>query len=214
MASRVPIAAQTENTNRLEAFSDGVFAIAITLLVIDLKAPQDLPAGVSLASALRHQWPDYLAFVTSFATIGIMWINHHRLFRMIGKCDHNLLVLNTLLLLGVTFVPFPTAILAEHLGEPGQHTAALVYSGTFTVIAVAFNALWRYAAHEGRLLAAEVSDAEVKAQTRQYAFGPLIYLSAFVVAWISVTASVALSLGLALFFALPPRRGASESNPA
>src|SRR5215469_2591255 len=105
-------------TGRVEAFSDGIFAIAATLLVLDLKVPQT--GGRTLASALRSQWPTYLAFVTSFATILIMWINHHRIFTLIGRSDDRLLFYNGLLLFGVTLVPFPTALVAEYLRHDGQ----------------------------------------------------------------------------------------------
>src|SRR5512132_2117231 len=101
---------QEKETGRIEAFSDGVFAIAITLLVLDLKVPRDLDEGVSLAQALLRQWPSYLAFIASFATIGVMWINHHKLFTLIKRSDDVLLILNVILLLGVTLTPFPTAL--------------------------------------------------------------------------------------------------------
>src|SRR5882672_2129896 len=93
-------------TGRIEAFSDGVFAIAITLLVLDLKVPRALQDGRTLASSLGAMWPSYLAFVTSFATILIMWINHHRMFTLIGRADDRVMFYNGLLLLGVTVVPF------------------------------------------------------------------------------------------------------------
>jgi len=95
-----------KETGRIEAFSDGVFAIAMTLLVLDLKVPKEVGVNLSLASALLEQWPSYLAFLISFATVGIMWMNHHRLFTLIHRTDHWLLVLNGLLLLGVTRFPF------------------------------------------------------------------------------------------------------------
>jgi len=101
-------------TSRLEAFSDGVFAIAITLLILEIKVPPPGAAG-ELGPALARLWPSYLALVTSFANVGVMWINHHRLFGLIERTDEGLLGLNLLLLLGVTLVPFPTALLAEHL---------------------------------------------------------------------------------------------------
>src|SRR5215813_3568997 len=101
--------AVSSETSRIEAFSDGVFAIAITLLVLDLKVPPD-PSGIHrLAELLLSEWPAYLAFLTSFATILIMWINHHRIFTLVGRSDDRLLFYNGLLLLGVTVVPFPTS---------------------------------------------------------------------------------------------------------
>ena len=132
---------ENKETGRVEAFSDGVFAIAITLLVLNIQVPHDLPVGKSLAGALIDQWPTYLAFVTSFATIGIMWINHHRLFTHIRRSDNTLLVLNGLLLMGITVVPFPTALLAAYIGHPDEQVAALVYGGTLVLIAIFFNVL-------------------------------------------------------------------------
>ena len=194
-----------KETGRVEAFSDGVFAIASTLLVLDIKVPAGIQAGPHLLRALVDQWPGYLAFVTSFATIGIMWINHHRLFTLIRRTDHSLLVLNALLLLGITFVPFPTALLAAYVGKPGETAAALVYTGTFTVVAVIFNVFWRYAAHGHRLLDRRASPEAVRAITRAYAWGPPVYFLSFCVAAVSVGASLAMTVALAVFFALPDR---------
>ena len=190
---------ETETT-RIEAFSDGMFAIAITLLILEIKVPA---AGQeNLATALLRQWPSYLAFFLSFAFIGIMWMNHHRMFTHIRRSDDTLLVLNLLLLLGVTAVPFPTAVLAAHLGTADQRTAALLYNGVFVVIAVFFNVLWRYAVSR-HLLDKSVA-ASAAMISRQYAFGPLIYLICFVLAWVDVRISLALNVALAIFFALPP----------
>ena len=140
------------DTTRLEAFSDGVFAIAITLLVLDLKVPREIAEGPSLGHVLLAQWPGYLAFVTSFLTILIMWVNHHRMFTLIGRCDHRLLFYNGLLLMGITLVPFPTSLVADSLRHDGERTAALVYNGTFIFIAICFNLSWRTAAVDDRLL--------------------------------------------------------------
>ena len=201
---------QVNETVRVEAFSDGVFAIAITLLVLELKVPEHQEPG-TLSRQLLEEWPMYFAFLTSFLTIGIMWLNHHRLFTLIQRCTHSLILLNTLLLLGVTVVPFPTAVLAENLGEPlNERTAALLYNGWFVFIAIAFNVLWRYASADHRLLGESVDRAAVKAQTKQYAFGPIFYLIALAASFINVPLGIGISLALALFFALPPR---SLSHP-
>ncbi len=197
---------ESQETGRIEAFSDGVFAIAITLLILDRKVPPRASGRPDeRAHALLVQWPNYLAYLTSFLTIGVMWMNHHRLFNLIRRSDHLLMVLNTLLLLGISVVPFPTSVLAEYLGHPGGALAAMVYSGTYVVIAIFFNVLWHYAAGGMRLLGDDVDPAAVVAQTRQYAFGPVCYLVAFALAFVSVAASVAVNLALGLFFALPPR---------
>jgi uncharacterized membrane protein len=194
-----------KETGRIEAFSDGVFAIAITLLVLDIKVPRELPESARLIDALLAQWPAYFAFVPSFATIGIMWINHHRLFNLIKRSDQMLLVLNGLLLLGITFVPFPTALVAEYIGHPDERVAALVYNGTFVVTAILFNVLWHYAAYKNRLLDPRSDPRAVQSITRQYAFGPLIYLVAFGLAFFSATASLVMNMLLALSFAIPGR---------
>jgi uncharacterized membrane protein len=191
---------QTE-TARIEAFSDGVFAIAITLLILEIKVPHRDQG--SLVAGLLHQWPSYLAFLLSFAYIGIMWINHHRMFTHIKRSNDVLKILNLLLLLGVTIVPFPTAVLAEHLGGPYQRTAALIYNATFILIAVFFNLLWRYAVSHG-LLHEDVIMESAAGLSTQYAVGPLLYAVCLVIAWFNVRASVIANTALAVFFALPP----------
>jgi TMEM175 potassium channel family protein len=196
--------AGVKETARLEAFSDGVFAIAITLLVLELKVPHASElrqSGRRLTGALLHQWPSFLAYITSFATILVMWVNHHRLFTYIRRTNPLFLYLNGLLLLFVTFVPFPTALVAEHIEEPEARTAAAVYAGTYVAIAIVFNVLWRYAASGRRLLDSGASAAEIEAITGQYRIGPAMYLAAFALAFFSVAASVGLCLGLALYFA-------------
>ena len=194
---------EIKETGRIEAFSDGVFAVAITLLALDLKVPHDMADGRSLGRALLAQWPSYLAFVTSFATIGIMWINHHRLFTHIRRTDNTLLVLNGLLLLGVTFVPFPTAVVAEYIPRPAGQAAAVLFSGTYTVLAVMFNLLWRYSSGKNRLLDRRADPRVVEAITRGYSVGPPLYFLSFALAFVNVAASIVMNLLLAIFFALP-----------
>ena len=193
-----------KETGRVEAFSDGVFAIAITLLVLDLKVPRlhDQPEG-TLWRALAMQWPTYLAFVTSFLTILVMWINHHRLFGQIKKSNHLFLILNGLLLMGITVVPFPTSLLADYIESGEARIAAMVYSGTFVLIAIFFNLLWRYASSGGRLLRPDHDADEVRGITEQYRFGPLMYIVITVVAYFSALISFILCLLLAVFFAIP-----------
>ena len=195
---------QDSETERIEAFSDGVFGIAMTLLVIEIKVPaRELVAAHGLAHALIGLWPSYLAFVTSFATILAIWVHHHWLFSLITRNDHPFLYWNGLLLLFVTFVPFPTALLAEYLLHPDARVAANLYTGTFLAISLAFDALWRHAST--RLLEVEATTAkrrEAAQITRRYRFGPPLYLLAFGVSFASEAWSIALCLLLALFFAL------------
>jgi uncharacterized membrane protein len=201
-----------KETGRVEAFSDGVFAIAITLLVLDLKVPRDAELHGSLAEALLRQWPIFLAYLTSFATILVMWVNHHVMFSRIRRVDSPFLFLNGLLLLLVTFVPFPTSLVAEYFRASGApaRTAGLVFSGTYVLIAVAFNLLWRYASTGHHLLDPHVPPERVREITRKYAPGIPLYLVAVALALVSVPASIGLCLAMAVFFAftgsLPKRQ--------
>lgn len=151
---RLPVATGNE-TGRIQAFSDGVFAIAITLLILEVRVPHDLPATVRL---------------------------------------------------GVTFVPFPTALLAEYIEHRDKAVAAAVYNGSFTAIALVFNILWWYVSAGRRLLDENVPHRAVRDIARAYALGPLLYFAAFCLAFVNVAASLAIDIGLALFFALPGRR--------
>ena len=131
--------------SRLEAFSDGVFAIAITLLVLEIVVPHIEEHG-DLGQALLDLWPSYLAYATSFLTIGIMWINHHTVFRQLGETDHRFLFINLGLLMCISFVPFPTTLLADYAWGGNGEAAALAYGITLTITALFFTLLWRYAA--------------------------------------------------------------------
>ena len=198
-AARAPSAGEKE-TGRVEAFSDGVFAIAITLLVLNLKVPAASAGG--LVPALARQWPTYLAYLTSFATILVMWVNHHRLFTHIRRTTGAFLFLNGLLLLFVTAVPFPTSLVSAHLRSSDARAAAAIYAGTYFLIAVAFNVLWRYASGGMRLIDPRSDPGDVRAITRNYRFGPVLYFSAFLLAFVSVPASLGLCAALAIFFAV------------
>lgn len=191
----------TSETSRIESFSDCVFSIAITLLVLDLKVPHGAPH--SLARELAFQWPSYAAFLLSFMFVGVMWINHHRLFTHIRKSDNILLILNLLLLLGVTSVPFPTAVLASHLNGPDARTAAVLYNATYLVIAFFFNMLWRHSV--SRRLIDSRSEEAAQGITRQYAYGPFLYVVCILLVWIHPLVSLFFNAVLAIFFAMPPR---------
>ena len=196
-----------KETGRVEAFSDGVFAVAITLLALDIHVPKfDAAHPGGLGAALLTQWPPLLlAYVTSFLTILVMWLNHDRLFQHIQHKDHGLLIYNGLLLMVVTLFPVPTALLAEYIQHPGAKIAAIVYSGFSIIMAILFNRLWHHAADGERLLADGHDRRKVKQITEQYRFGPLLYGIAFAAAFFSAAVSVCLSLALAVFFALPEK---------
>lgn len=190
----------SSETARIEAFSDGVFAVAITLLIFDVHV-QPVVSG-SLWAVLTRQWPTYIAFLISFAFIGIMWVNHHRLFNHIRRSDNRLMFLNLALLLGVTFVPFPTSLLAAHYLTPNRAVAAAVFNGTYVFIAIFFNTLWFHAVKK-KLVDPETLES-AGFISRRYAVGPVSYLICFGLTWISVPASLALNIALAIFYALPP----------
>jgi uncharacterized membrane protein len=197
---------QDRETNRIEAFSDGVFAIAITLLVLEIKTP--IPDAVEkrgLALSLLDIWPAYLAFSISFITILVIWSHHHWIFTAIRRSDLGLVYWNGLLLLFVTFVPFPTGLLAEYLLHPEAKVATSLYTGTFLAISLAFHGLWRHASIGDRLLAMEPMSAESINALRissHYRLAPIFYSGSFVLSFISEIASIASCLLLAFFFAL------------
>ena len=190
--------ADEKETGRIEAFSDGVFAIAVTLLVLELKVPhlQDGGADGSLARALLAQWPSYVALVTSFLTILVMWANHHRIFQLVRKVDAPFLYANGLLLLVVTVVPFPTAVLAEYFRKPGATTAAAVYAGTFVLCGVAYQLVWRTAIAGRRLLRSDYSEERIQEIDRRYWLGVPGYLAATAGAFVNVYLTVGICLAL------------------
>ena len=180
-----------------------MFAIAITLLILDVKVPlfTSEPDDLGLLRALGVHWTNYVAYLMSFAVILVMWVNHHRIFTLVRTTDHAFLFWNGLLLMLVSIVPFPTALLAEYFLKPAARTAAVVYAGHGFLIALAFQGLWRHATSNDRLLAPG-SKSEVLRLSAQYRFGPLMYLIAFVLAFISPWASIGLCLTFAVFFSL------------
>ncbi len=203
-----PVAADnSRDTDRLEAFSDAVIAIAITLLIIEIGVPhasegEHFTAG-DLLNALLDLWPSYLGYVVSFLTIGIMWINHHNIFRFIGRTDQRLVVLNTLFLLCIAFIPFPTAVLAEYLGEDGERTAVVFYGASFTVTAVFYYLLWSYPTRGRRLVDPAVPQAAIDAVERRFRIGWPIYLAATLIALVSPPVGMAIFAALAIFYVLP-----------
>src|SRR5262249_21688214 len=145
-------------TTRIEAFSDGVFAIAITLLVLEIKVPEQPKNG--LARALLDQWPSYASYLVSFFVIGIIWINHHAIFDHLEHADLRLLFLNLLLLLWVGLLPWPTSVLGTYMEHGGadERTAAILYTGVMTLVGTSFGALWTYATRHRELLGDTLSE--------------------------------------------------------
>ena len=188
--------------NRLEAFSDGVFAIAITLLVIELHAPE-LEPGESLASGLWAQWPSYVAYLVSFATIGVIWLNHHRVFTQVARVDGPLLVLNLNLLLWTALIPFPTAVVAKFLGQGGEHaeTAVAVYSGVYVVMGLSFGALFVWITRDDRLLDRLPPPEVVRAARLRFTLGEAVYLVALGLSFVWPPLALALHAAMALYYA-------------
>ena len=187
---------------RLEAFSDGVFAIAITLLVLTITTPDNYR---HLGSELADRWPSYAAYVVSFAVIGIMWLNHHTVFGHFAQVDRNLVYLNLLLLATVVFIPYPTGIFGQALqrGE-GERVAAVVYSIAMTANALAWAALWLYGSSRRRLLDDAFPEAQRRTATVLFTMGTGIYALTIVVGLINAYVCLALHGALAVYYALDP----------
>jgi uncharacterized membrane protein len=187
-------------TDRLETFSDGVIAIAITLLILEIHVPA---AGTGpLAKQLGEQWPSYAAYVVSFAVIGIMWVNHHRIFHLLKNVDRPLLFINLLLLMFIAAVPFPTGLLAEYLDAGGRdsHIAAAVYSANATGCALAFNMMWRWVVRKGDLLHDHISVQNLRKGTRRFTLGLIVYPIAIGVSFISAPLTLALHALTAVYY--------------
>lgn len=185
-----------QSTTRLEAFSDGVFAIAATLLILEIGVRTDR----SLGTALLDVWPSYLAYVTSFLTIGIIWMNHHHCVSLISRTDRTFLFVNNILLMTVAFLPFTTKLVADYLQRTGEREAVIAYAATFVVMSITYNLWWRYARRERRLIAAHVSDASLRAVDRAFNPGVPLYTTVLVLAFWSPLAAVILTLAIAAFY--------------
>ena len=189
------------STSRLESFSDGVLAVAITLLVLNFV----VPTGPDPERQLGHEWPVYAAYVTSFLTIGIIWINHHLAIGRLARADHSILILNLLLLMTVVIIPFGTRLLSTYLTEPhGDHLAAEVYGGILLAMAITFTALnWQILLRRPHLMSEQLSLDKRKAMLRRQSSGVLPYALAAVLAVVSPYITLGISFALAAFYALP-----------
>ena len=173
-------------TGRLEAFSDGVFAIAITLLVLDLAVPPR-DGNRSLASGLGHEWPSYFAYGVSFLVIGIIWINHHVLCTLVRRVDRRVLFANLFLLLTVSLIPFPTRVLAEYLtaGDNDAHVAAALYSGTSVAMAAGFTLMFLAINRDARLVRHPLDRATKRKTLLRFGGGGLIYAALIGLSFVS-----------------------------
>jgi uncharacterized membrane protein len=188
-------------TSRLEAFSDGVFAIAATLLVLELRVPPDSP---DLTRTLLDIWPTYAAYLVSFLTIGIIWVNHHTLLEHCRRVDRRFLYLNLLLLVAVGIVPFPTSLVDRYiLSEQGATAALVVYGLGAVLIALGFSGVFFYATHDGRLVGDPAAARRIRAEGKLFPIGLAAYTIGIVLAFVAPIASLVVYGLTALFYALP-----------
>jgi uncharacterized membrane protein len=200
-------------SGRVEAFSDGVIAIAITLLVLEIRVPEVDDQG--LGHALARQWPSYAAYALTFVVIGIMWINHHAMFEQIAHVDRGLMLLNIMLLMGIAFLPFPTALVARYLREGNDgRVATSVYALTMVLIGCCFLALWWYLRAHPRLLHPSFGVAGAQQMLRRTVVGPALYGVSFVVALIAPIAALVVWAALAVYFMFPAVTQRGQEEPS
>ena len=184
---------------RVEAFSDGVFAVAATLLIFNITIDKAGPGG--LLAALLAAWPKYAAYVASFLTIGVMWINHHSLFERIARMNRALVFLNLLLLMAIVFLPFPTAVLGNNIQVAGDaNTAASLYGLNASVIAVLFSGVWTYALTHPDLLAPGVDREEAMRSWPRFSIGLVAYLACIPLGQLSPIAVVIVCAALGVYY--------------
>jgi TMEM175 potassium channel family protein len=172
--------------SRLEAFSDGVLAIVITLLVFDIQSPE-LEPGQSLANGLWEQWPSYLAYVLAFAQIGVIWLNHHRLYEQVKTVDGPLQLLNLNLLMWIALIPFPTGVVADFIRDGGERaeTAVAVFSGLLLLTSISFASLYAWVTHDARLIHAMPPRNVVRAARLRFGIGLAFYSLALIVSFLA-----------------------------
>ena len=189
---------------RIEAFSDGVFAVAITLLVLNLQVPQLAATVVSreLVPKLFELWPRLLLYMLSFVIVGIYWVAHHNTFNYIKRSDRILLWLNLLLLLCIVFIPFPTALIGQY---PEQRISVVIYGGTLVITGLVLQLLWWYATSNHRLVDWDIDPQLVQMATRKNLTPPLIYLLAIGVSFLSVQISLIFFILVPVLYIFPSR---------
>jgi uncharacterized membrane protein len=199
------------STTRLESFSDGVIAVAITLLVLDIIVPLN---PRHLGHDLGHQWPEYAAYVTSFITIGIIWINHHVMIGRLARPDHSIMMLNLVLLLTIGVIPFGTRLLARYLNEAhGSNLAAGIYAGILLAMALAFTSVnTQILLRRPHLMKMQLTPAARRAILARSVTGVLPYMIATGLAAVSAYATLAICAALATFYALPIANGVTVTE--
>ncbi len=198
---------------RLEAFSDGVIAIAITLLVLDIHVPAP-GSRAGLAHTLGQEWPSYVSYAISFLTIGIIWINHHHAIARLRDVSQAVLFLNLLLLMTIGVLPFTTALMAQYLRESsGEKLAAAIYAGSFLMMSLAFVSLQRYMLRTRvRLLQESITPRQRETIYRRTRVGVLPYVLATALAAVSPYVTLAICGAIAVYYALPASAGSLASG--
>lgn len=203
------------DTQRLEAFSDGIFAIAITLLILEIKVPQvnSNEGTTSLASGLFALWPSYFAYIFSFIMIGIFWANHHYVFNLYERSNRIFKLINLFFLMFISFLPFPTAVLARYITDTQQRqTAIILYALTLFVTVLMWLFMWLYASHDHQLLNKNLDDQFIAHLTRQYTVTGVLYFLALVLSLWNSIAGLTLCVGLTLLYLLPQKKPVYRGN--
>ncbi|MDQ6834601.1 MAG: TMEM175 family protein [Actinomycetota bacterium] len=200
-------------TSRMESFSDGVMAVAITLLVLGITVPTP-DAHHSLISELGRRWPAYAAYVTSFLTIGIIWINHHAMISRLEDSDHQIKILNLLLLMTIGVLPFATNLMATYLRQSsGQAVAAAIYSGSLLVMSLAFSALNRLILlHRAHMITGALSLEQRRRILASSLIGLVPYAVATALAFVSPYVTLGICAAVALYYAQPTASGAERGR--
>lgn len=203
-------------TSRLEAFSDGVFAIAITLLIIEIKVPShETLERQTLLQYILHSWPKYFAYVFAFVNIGIYWANHHYLFKLFHRTDHVFNLLNVFFLMTIAFIPYPAGILGEYIMVE-EHRKSAINFFIFSMWLPAFGWLlvWLYASHKKRLTDTRLKESFVNSLTRLFYLSNLLYIFSFLISLVSPIIGIILTIGLTLLYLLPPKKPEYEQTYA
>jgi len=186
--------------NRVEAFSDGIFAIIITLLVLEIKVPHlnENPSAIELMQSLLALFPKFSGWIISFFTVAVIWVNHHRIFKQFKQLDNGIFWWNAVLLLWTSFIPFPTAVMGDY---PNNQTSIVLYGMVMALMAVSFTLMRMYALRKGNVLEDEVNLAAFRKGTMlSLVFGPLMYLTGIVVGFIHPYLAFAVYLGIPVYF--------------
>lgn len=192
---------QENETLRMETFSDGVFAIDITLLTFQLKAPS-LKAATSsynLAMALLQQWPNYVAYLISFTTIFIIWLNHHRMYNVIRRSDARFMFYNGTLLMLVTIVPFTTSLLADYLNTPAHPLSSAIYMILFAGISGTLLLMWNYATDNFRLLKRPAADVRTRSVRTSLIISTVVYTVVAGLSFVVPLLSILISLVMVVY---------------